>query len=69
MFEQLVMMVMIVFDDNRISFGHNEVLAIDQAEDVRLENLFGRAGCVEAGLQKHETIHSGSDHIDVMGNQ
>jgi hypothetical protein len=67
MFEQLIMM-MIVFDDNRISFGNDEVLPIDQAEDVRLENFFRRAGRMEASLQKHETIHPGSDHINVMSN-
>jgi hypothetical protein len=63
------MVVVIVLDNDEVFLRDNQVFTVNLAEDVRLEDIFGRAGCIEAGFEEHETIHQGSDHIDVVGNQ
>ena len=63
------MVAVVVLDNDEVFLRNNQVFAIDLAEDVRLQDI-GRRPCgVEAGLEEHETVHSRTDHIDIMGDQ
>lgn len=69
MSKQLMVMVVVVLDDDGIPLGDDKVLAIDLAQDIGLEDIFRRSGCMEAGFEKDQTVHPRADHVDVVGNQ
>ncbi len=61
--------MVVVLDDDEVFVCNHQVLPIDLAEDVRLQDI-GRRPCgVEAGLEEHEPVYPRTDHIDVMGDQ
>ena len=63
------MVMVIVFDDNEVLLGDDEVFPIHFAENLGLDYFGRRGGGVEFCFEQNQSIHAGLDHIDVVGYQ
>ena len=59
-------MVVVVFDDDEVLLGDDEILSVDLAEDVGLEHISRRTGGIEAGFEKNQPVDAGTNHVDVV---
>ena len=47
------MMVVVILDDDEILLRNDEILSVHLTENLRLQNIFGRSGGKETGLEQN----------------
>jgi hypothetical protein len=63
------MVMVVILNDDEVVLCNNQLFAIHLVENLWLEHLCRGGSGEEPSFEKYQTIHSGTDHIDIVSNQ